>query len=210
MVERNQPQDSSEWLSSGKFNQIAVQVLYQSMKTTLALLYVILVTALATIGGLAQQTNISTTEQLPRLYLHVFNGGQIFGTNESAATYIPPMIVLSTNIQPGEVIENRSGGGGPPLLVGIEARDGRYFLHTWDGSPVFPEYHSEIELEKPFSPASHPMREAINHLECFVLSTNSSYEPFLESLRAEVSKALAPRKPDPRFDPAFKTNALSR
>jgi hypothetical protein len=169
------------------------------MKTIHNMMYVILLGATATVGGFAQQTNMPATLEISNLYIHVFNGIHGIGTNDLTGTYIPPLCVLSTKLAPDGIFEHSWGGGGM-LLGRIETHDGKCFLRIPGGfGGNHPDYYSEIELEKPFSAAAHPMREAVNPVELFVLSTNSDYKPFLERYRTDAARALAPRLPDPRF-----------
>lgn len=178
-------------------NQIlGKQRAHHFMKKFLFSLYAILLGASATLDGLAQQTNISAIQQPLRLYLHVFSSVAVDLTNGPLNS---SSLILSTNIQLGEVFEKRSEGGGPPLSVLIEHRNGKYFLHL-DPGLGWPEYKSEIEPEVPFQPASKPTHETVNSVDFFVLSRNSDYRPFLDRLNETIRAGVAPlsTKPAPK------------
>jgi hypothetical protein len=140
---------------------------------------------LAAIRGHADQTNGLAVASPTRYYIHVFSGWIGIGTNTPPTSVTPPHLTLSTNIQFGKGFAKEFKTGGPPLSGYIEARGDKYFLHTRaEGNWDWADYVAEIELEKPFMPASKPMTNAVNSLHTFVLSTNSSYKPFLENLAA--------------------------
>ena len=124
-------------------------------------------------------------EPSTRYYIHVFSGWMGVGTNTPPTSVIPPDLILSTNINLGENFVKQWELGGPPLSGYIEAHGGKYFLHTHTEGNWGVDYIGEIELEKPFVPASKPMHDADNYDFYFVLSTNSNYKPFLENLRAD-------------------------
>jgi hypothetical protein len=100
-------------------------------------------------------------------------------------------LVLTTNILLGERFEKRWVVGGPPLWGYVEARGGKYFLHTSCWSYDTTDYTGEIVPEKPFSPAEHPMPNAELWIGYFVLSTNSDYKPFQEKLRADLRSDIS-------------------